>query len=186
MVWSLWYHVLLELLPGCFWETSCWFGCRQLALRPPQPLEELLQLSMETFSLQTHRRSFELFTPAAGDVLSCKPSGVSHLLQSVLQQFLTLLGLQQQTPPVVVQLIQLVPQVAGLVTWGGLQQLRRSAVHRLHRGVMGEHVVTQDLGEPEGKRGSDIPSRDVRENSARAADARGVWPARFRWPSGRS
>lgn len=88
---------------------------------------------------------------------------MSHLLQGVLQQFLALLGLQQQTSPVVVQLIQLVPQVAGLVTWGGLQQLRGSAVHRLHRGVMGEHVITQNLGEAAGRRGSNILSRDVRE-----------------------
>lgn len=45
------HHVLLKLLPGCFRQTACWFGSRQLTLCPPQPLKELLQLTMETFSL---------------------------------------------------------------------------------------------------------------------------------------
>ena len=48
----LWYHVLLELLPGRLGEAAGGFGCSQLALRPPQPLEELLQLTVETFSLR--------------------------------------------------------------------------------------------------------------------------------------
>lgn len=50
------YHVLLKLLPGCFREAACRLGGRQLALRPPQPLQELLQLAMETLSLQGKRR----------------------------------------------------------------------------------------------------------------------------------
>lgn len=45
------HHVLLKLLPGCFRQTACWFGSRQLTLCPPQPLKELLQFTMETFSL---------------------------------------------------------------------------------------------------------------------------------------
>lgn len=46
------HHVLLKLLPSCFRQTACWFGSRQLTLCPPQPLKELLQLAMETFSLR--------------------------------------------------------------------------------------------------------------------------------------
>lgn len=46
------YRVLLELLPGRLGEAACRLGGRQLALRPPQPLEELLQLAVETFRLQ--------------------------------------------------------------------------------------------------------------------------------------
>lgn len=49
------YLVLLELLSGCFRETACRLGGRQLALRSPQPLKELLQLAMETFSLHRNR-----------------------------------------------------------------------------------------------------------------------------------
>lgn len=49
------HHVLLKLLSSCFRQTACWFGSRQLTLCPPQPLKELLQLAMETFSL--HRNT---------------------------------------------------------------------------------------------------------------------------------
>lgn len=53
------HHVLLKLLPCCFRQTACWFGSRQLTLCPPQPLKELLQFAMETFSLHrnTQRKS---------------------------------------------------------------------------------------------------------------------------------
>lgn len=45
------YQVLLQLLPGRLRQATCGFGCRQLALCPPQPLQELLQLTMETLRL---------------------------------------------------------------------------------------------------------------------------------------
>lgn len=72
-----------------------------------------------------------------------EPEEVSrqYLLQRGLQELLPLLGLEQQALPALVELIQLIPQVARLVTRRGLQQLGGSAVHRLHCGMMGQHVV---------------------------------------------
>ena len=46
------YHVLLELLAGCLWEAPRWLGSRQLAVCPPQPQQEVLQLAMETLGLE--------------------------------------------------------------------------------------------------------------------------------------
>lgn len=48
-------------------------------------------------------------------------SSSQYLLQGGLQQLLPLLGLEQEALPALVQMIQLVPQVAGLVTRRGLQ-----------------------------------------------------------------
>lgn len=60
-----------------------------------------------------------------------------HLLQSSLQQLLPLLGLEQQALPALVEVVQLVPEVAGLVAGRGLQQLGARAAHVLHGRVMG-------------------------------------------------
>lgn len=56
----MWYHVLLELLPGSFRKASGRLGSRQLTVCPPQPLKELLQLSMETFSLHRDREQRDI------------------------------------------------------------------------------------------------------------------------------
>lgn len=72
-----------------------------------------------------------------------------YLLQCSLQELLSLLGLQQQTLPALVQLIKLCPKVAGLVARRGLQQLSSSTVHSLDCGTMGQHIITQNLEEPE-------------------------------------
>jgi len=45
--------VLLQLLSGGFRQAACRLGGGQLAVRPPQPLEELLQLAVETFRLRS-------------------------------------------------------------------------------------------------------------------------------------
>lgn len=69
----------------------------------------------------------------------------NHLLQCPLQELLSLLGLQQEALPALVQLIQLVSQVTGFISGRRLQQLGRGVVHRLHGGVVGQDVVSQNL-----------------------------------------
>lgn len=99
---------------------------------------------METFSLQRdglERGRSGLFTAALLRVISLDVDW-AYLLQGGLQERLPLLGIQQQTLPAAVELVQLIPQVAGLVARRGLQQLGGGAVHSLHRGMMGQHVVT--------------------------------------------
>lgn len=72
---------------------------------------------------------------------------MQYLLQGGLEQFLPLLGLEQEALPALVELIQLIPQVTCFVAGRRLQQLCGSAVHRVHGGVMGEDVVSQNLGQ---------------------------------------
>ena len=65
-----------------------------------------------------------------------------YLVQGGLQQLLPLLGLQQEALPALVQMVQLVPQLAGLVARRRLQQLSASTVHILHSGMMGKNIIT--------------------------------------------
>ena len=53
MLMDVRYHVLLQLLPGRLREAPGGLGGGQLALRPPQPLQELLEVAVET--LRLHR-----------------------------------------------------------------------------------------------------------------------------------
>ncbi|TNN50798.1 hypothetical protein EYF80_039010 [Liparis tanakae] len=46
-------QVLLQLLSGGLRQPACRLGGGELAVRPPQPLEELLQLAVETFRLRS-------------------------------------------------------------------------------------------------------------------------------------
>lgn len=111
---------------------------------------------METFSLDTNNVEGDSLLKkhmiigtifAANPCFCCKNCfrllfvWSQHLLQGAFQQLLPLLALQQQTLPALVELIQLVPQVAGLVTRRRLQEFRSSTFHGLHRGMMGKHIV---------------------------------------------
>lgn len=72
---------------------------------------------------------------------------VKYLLQGGFQQLLPLLGLEQEVLPALVELVQLIPQVTCFVAGWRLQQLCGSAVHGVDRGVMGEDVIPQNLGQ---------------------------------------
>lgn len=69
------------------------------------------------------------------------------LLERGLQLLLPLLCLLQHRLPAGVQLLQAVPQAAGIVPRAGLQQLVACFVHRLHGGLVGQDVVLQHLHE---------------------------------------
>ena len=74
-----------------------------------------------------------------------------YLVQSGLQEFLPLLCPEQQVLPALVELLQLIPQVTGFIARRGLQQLRGRTGHRLHRGIVGHDVITQNLGQSGGR-----------------------------------
>lgn len=103
---------------------------------------------MESTALKA--KGLQLLSPLLQKQLPlCRPvpAVCPDLLEGGLQLLLPLLCLLQHRLPARVQLLQAVPQAAGIVPCAGLQELVACFVHRLHGCLVGQDIVLQHLHE---------------------------------------
>lgn len=60
-----------------------------------------------------------------------------------------LLCLLQDVLPALGEVLQFVLQAGGFLSRGGLHQVSTGLVDRLHRGLMGQHIILEDLETPQ-------------------------------------
>ena len=68
-----------------------------------------------------------------------------YLKQSTVQLVSPLLCLLQDVLPALGEVLQFALQSRGFLSRGGLHQVSTSLIDHLHRGLMGQHIVLEDL-----------------------------------------